>query len=172
MVTQLLDRGTPESRHIDAHSSYLGRFLKIIEVDRLTGIAGSLRSRLMAERLATKTAEGTLGQATDEPQDKALEEMNVRGGDEVVHVHIPAQPAPSQPTPPASPPASQPGSPKGGGHGWLPLALAALGGGALAAGTPYAIDVLRSDGNRPVDERPDKDTRYDIDFGGGDNADD
>lgn len=54
--------------------------------DEAAGLAGAFRSRLIAERLALKTQDGTLGKPTTEPQDAELENMEIRIGDDT-HYH-------------------------------------------------------------------------------------
>ena len=55
--------------------------------DESLGMMGAFRSRLMAERLAKKQQDGTLGKATEEPQDAELENMEIRVGDDT-HYHV------------------------------------------------------------------------------------
>lgn len=55
--------------------------LGILAADRLLGMAGIERARLMTARLARKTADGTLGQPTREPEDEELRTMQITVGD-------------------------------------------------------------------------------------------
>lgn len=56
--------------------------LNYLLADELAGTAGAMRSRMIAERLAIKTQNGTLGKPTREPQDAELEDMQIRVGDD------------------------------------------------------------------------------------------
>jgi len=102
-------------------------FARLVALDHLTGMAGAMRSRLMAERLATKTVDGTLGKQTETPQDKALEDMNISVGDTIV---LPNQlpDTATQPTP------GNRGQSNTLLRNSIPLLMALLGGGLGAAG--------------------------------------
>lgn len=70
--------------------------LKLLGAERLYGLAAMARSRMITERLALKTQNGTLGTPTQEPQDQELAEMQLNLGDQYN-----IQPPPNQP--PAAP---------------------------------------------------------------------
>lgn len=55
-------------------------------LERTLGTMGLWRGRMLTERIAKKAQDGTIGRPTIEPQDKALEDMEVRVGNEV-HYH-------------------------------------------------------------------------------------
>lgn len=64
--------------------------LDYLIADEIAGTAGALRSRMIAERLAIKTQDGTLGKPTNEPQDKELADMRIHVGDDTYY--YPAEP--------------------------------------------------------------------------------
>lgn len=81
MTTEGATVKRPSWRERAAHSA-----VRVLGLERVAGVAGILRSRLMAERLAIKTQDGTLDKPTPTPVDKALETLDLRLGDEI-HVH-------------------------------------------------------------------------------------
>ena len=97
-------------------------FLQVLAMEKMVGMAGAIRSHLMAERNTLKFNDGTLGKATKTPQDKALEDMNLSVGDTII-VQAPEQADADVPTvtPTVVPdvPATQP-TPSGAGCSTCP----------------------------------------------------
>lgn len=56
--------------------------LRLLGAERLYGLASMVRSRMITERLALKTQNGTLGTPTTEPQDQELADMQLNLGDQ------------------------------------------------------------------------------------------
>lgn len=142
MTTQQATINRLPWRERAAHSA-----TRILGLERLAGVAGVLRSRLMAERLALKTQDGTLDTTAATPVDKALETLDLRLGDEI-HVHQPAR------------------------RSALPIVGAALLSAGLAGGAgalPWLIPLLsglaQSAPAPSVDT--DTDTQYELHISGG-----
>lgn len=76
--------------------------LGLLGLDRVLGAANIQRAHLITERLAKKTQDGTLEEATVEPQDKALESMDIHVGDEI-HNHYTGPTTASAVSAPAEP---------------------------------------------------------------------
>lgn len=92
---------------------------EILTADRAMGMATATRSHLLGERLARKHQDGTLGQATREPEDEELQTMRVHVG-------------------PSTTTYQPPQGPSGGRAGVLAAVLgAALAGTAGFAGSEY-----------------------------------
>ena len=149
---------TPEQQH---------KALGILAADRLTGMAGMLRSRLMAERLARKSQDGTLGRETPMHEDEMLSDMNINVGDTYYGLQPPV-PAAEQPQPPASPtqsslgadPATRPTAMQRVPR-MLPYVLAAaLAGGGLGLGAAALPALLKPDAPAATDT--DTDTQYEL----------
>lgn len=149
-------------------------FLQLLTMDHIVGMAGAMRSRMMAERLAMKTADGTLGQPGS-PVDEALRDMNVSVGDTIV-IKMPEQP-PVQPTTeashttPSTPPSQPAMPPTSATNGtapqtssfWRYVAAALTGAGLVAAGA--GIPSVMRDDTPPAAVAPidtDTDTQYEI----------
>lgn len=147
-------------------------FLQMLAMDHMTGVAGAMRSRLMAERLAIKTADGTLGKEGS-PVDEALKDMNVSVGD-TIYIQAPERPQQSTLTQSSPTPATEPtpvsGEPPARSRLWHYVATAALGGG-LGAGAVALGSMLGGSGRDAappavaptvVDTDTDTDTQYTI----------
>ena len=139
-------------------------------------MAGALRSRLMAERLARKSQDGTIGQLTEMHEDEMLKDMNINVGD-VYYGAVPQEPQqqePAQQPPPQETPQTEasPSEPReepspsqpnvapvsNAKRMWPLLLSAALAGGGLGAGA-VAIPYIMGD---------DTDTKYDLSISSGD----
>lgn len=132
--------------------STVRKALGILGADRLMGMGGAWRSRLMAERLAKKTVDGTLGQPTNEPQDQELADMKLSIGD-TVHIHPDPQPRSTTTTTNTS--NTQTVVRKGKVWPWV--LAAALGGSAIGL-VPWML----SQGGSGIDT--DTDTKYKLDI--------
>jgi hypothetical protein len=147
--------------------------LQILAAERMVGLAGAMRSRLMAERNVVKTADGTLGQPAETPQDEALRTMNVSVGDTIV-MQIPdddsasvsppppqpptqSSPTPPSPADPATRPVSTSGAAPNTSRMW-PYVLTALLGTGLGAGAVGVPALLRDKPPAAVDT----DTQYEF----------
>lgn len=142
MTTEEATINRPSWRERAAHSA-----LRVLGLERAAGVAGILRSRLMAERLAMKTQDGTLGKTTATPVDKALETLDLRLGDEI-HVHQPPR------------------------SSALPIVGAALVSAALTGGVaalPWLVQLWqREPSPAPVPSvDTDTDTQYELRISGG-----
>jgi hypothetical protein len=116
------------------------RGLNWLQFDRAIGAAGAMRSRLIAERLARKTQDGTLGQQTEMHEDEELKNMQLNVGDTYNITDSPAPATTSEPS-------------QGSSNIWPYVLAAALAGGGLGVGG-YAL----MDKDKPVDT----DTQYEI----------
>jgi len=152
-------------------------FLQLIAMDHMAGLAGAMRSRLMAERLAIKAADGTMGEPGS-PVDEALKDMNVSVGDTIYMQAPQAQPQAAAETlqqgnheaqPDSASPPERPAPPADTTNGeaphrariWQYLASAVAGAGLVAAGA--GIPALMSDRQEaPAAVDTDTDTQYTI----------
>lgn len=66
---------------------------EILMADRAMGMAVATRSHLLGERLARKHQDGTLGQATREPEDEELQTMQVHVGPSTTTYQPPREPS-------------------------------------------------------------------------------
>ena len=129
---------TPSEHRKYTRDNSVKRGYNWLFADRAMGAAGAMRSRMIAERLALKTQDGTLGQQTEMPQDEELRAMQVSVGD-TYHYESP-RPAASEPSTARSK--------------TLPYVLAAaLAGGGLGLGAMALMDR-----DPPVDQ----DTQYEL----------
>jgi hypothetical protein len=108
---------------------------------KLAGEAGTLNGMLLqgnlVRRLVRKTQNGTIGQQTTEPEDKAEDDMGVRVGDEInyhLHQQQPAAAAAATPT---------------GGLSSFARAAALVAMGAGAGGAPLIASWLLKPSQQP-----------------------
>lgn len=105
-----------------------------------------LRQNAIVERLVKKRQDGTIGQPTQEPQDRSLgEDVGVSVGNTINHYYPPPiqQPAAAldaaSPGSPAAPAAASASATKAGIGKTLALAAALLGGSGIGAAVPWAL---------------------------------
>lgn len=128
------------------------KLMGLVAADRLMGMGFAARSHLMAERLARKTVDGTIGQRTEEPEDEALRNMNISVGDTVHITPPPAQVAASTPASAVAPAAAK--------KLWPYVLAAALGSGGLGLGASALLNLLSAT-PAPVAQE-DTNTQYEL----------
>lgn len=132
------------------------KMLGLIAADRLLGMSCAARSHLLAERLARKTVDGTIGQRTAEPEDEVLKTMHISVGD-TVNIVPSAEPAATAPQTAGTASTVATAAAK---RIWPYVVSAALGGGALGLGGAALLNLL---GPAPAEAtQNDTDTPYEV----------
>lgn len=82
----------PEQTPSPKRPNALERLLDLHIAHQAMGMMGATRSALLAERLGRKTQDGTVGQATREPEDGEIQHMQVHVGPATTYQQSPGSP--------------------------------------------------------------------------------